>query len=138
MSGPVARKATIESGRGPTISAHFVTFYSPGTFVSEDTTKPVDGWNVDAAVAMARSISERHGATPYGFRFSTRSRGTDDLDSKVTAQSNFYWLGGKVRTAEEVLAGTDPKEETLRANVRINHFKRIMTNDNSWRFTGSM
>ena len=51
---------------------HFVTFYSPGTIVAETTTREIDSWNVDDAVAMSRFIQERYGARPYGFRFSTR------------------------------------------------------------------
>jgi hypothetical protein len=117
---------------------HFVTFYSPGTFVPEERTMPIDSWNEQDAVKMARGIVERHSAKPFGFRFTTRARGDNDLDSKVVDQSGMYYLGGKVRTAEEVLAGTDPKEDTLRFNVRVNGIKRVIVNDNSWRFTGAM
>lgn len=112
---------------------HFVTFFSPGTFVAETTEKPVESWDVDAAVEMAHGITERYNATPYGFQFSTRSRGPDDLDSKVSARSPMYYLGGKVETLEEVEARNDPKEEILRSNMRGNGWHRIITNDNSWR-----
>ena len=47
------------------IEQHFVTFYSPGTFVSETSTEPIDSWDVEKAVAMSRGIVERHGAKPY-------------------------------------------------------------------------
>lgn len=117
---------------------HFVHFLSPGTFVSEETIKPIDSWNVDNAVAMAADVCERYNARPYGFQFSTRARGDDDLDSKVVDRSPTYWLGGTVRTAEEILAGTDPDEATLRLNVRRNGIKRIIVNDNSWRFTSEL
>jgi len=120
------------------MTQHFVEFYSPGTFVSETTKKPIDAWDVDRAVEMSRSVSERYGATPYGFRFTTRSRGPDDLDSKETARGPMYYLGGVVRTAAEVLAGTDPDERILRANVKCNGYKRIIVNDNSWRFTAAL
>ena len=60
---------------------HFVTFYSPGTFVAEQTTKPIDSWDVELAVSMSGEIKERYGALPYGFQFSTRERGENDLDS---------------------------------------------------------
>lgn len=121
---------------GPSLAAqqHYVTFYSPGTIVSEQTAKPVEAWNVDEAVAMARGIKERHGALPYGFAFSTRGRKADELDSREVARSPFYWLGGRIETLEEVEARNDPKESILRGNMRGNGYDRIVINDNSWRF----
>ena len=114
---------------------HFVTFYSPGTMVAEASTKPIDSWDVNAAMEIARSIKERHGATPYSFRFTTRERGDDDLDSKVVETSNLYFLGGRVETREEVDARDDPKEAILRSNMKINGYDRIVVNDNSWHWT---
>lgn len=114
---------------------HFVTFYSPGTLMSEVLVKPIDAWDVEAATEMARSIMERHGATPYGFRFTTRSRGDDDLDSKVSKTSPTYFLGGRIETLEEVEARDDPNEKILRFNMRSNGWSRIVVNDNSWRVT---
>lgn len=116
---------------------HFVTFFSPGTFVPEQTTKPIEKWDSNKAVELARGITERYSAKPYGFQFSTRGRSDKDLDSKVIKQSPIYYLGGKVRTAAEVLAGTDPKEKILRSNVEYNGIKKVITNDNSWRFVGA-
>lgn len=120
------------------VTQHFVTFASPGTFVPEQTTKPVDSWDVEAAKQMALDIRERHGATPYGFYFSTRGRGPDDLDSKEIASSPFYYLGGKIETRAEVEARNDPKEEILRSNMRINDIAKIIVNDNSWRFVSAL
>lgn len=117
------------------IEKHFVTFYSPGTFVAEDTTKPVDSWNVDDAVAMAALITERHNAKPYGFRFITRGRGPDDLDSKVIARSPMHYIGGKVETLAEVQARNDPSERILRANMEGNHWDRIWTATKGWKWT---
>lgn len=117
---------------------HFVSFYSPGTFVSEETTKPIDAWDVEAAVLMASEIKERYGAKPYGFRFSTRSRSDADLDSKVIKSSGIYYLGGKVMTLAEVEARNDPKDRILLSNMRGNHYDRIVVNDNSWRFTAAL
>ena len=114
---------------------HFVTFYSPGTFFSEQTEKPIDSWDVDAAVQMAKGVKERYGATPYGFRFSTRSRGPDDLDSKVTKQSAMYYIGGKVETLEEIAARNDPKESILLSNMRCNKWKRVWTSTTGWKVT---
>lgn len=114
---------------------HFVTFLSPGTFVAEETTKPIDSWDVDTAVEMARSITERHNARPYGFQFSTRERGPDDLDSKVTKRSGTYFLGGKIETQDQIAARKNPKFDTLLANMRSNGWERVVTNTNSWKWT---
>lgn len=121
------------------VKKHFVEFFSPGTFVSEVTARPMDdGWDVDAAVAMADEIFERHGATPYGFRFITKTRGKDDLDSKVTGRSGVYYLGGRIETREEIEDRNDPREVVLRTNMRANDINRVIVNDNSWRFTGPL
>jgi hypothetical protein len=111
---------------------HFVVFYSPGTLVSETTEKPIASWDVEKAKKMARAIKERHGATPYGFRFSTRERKATELDSKETKYSGMYYLGGRILTLEDVKREM-PKEETLIWNMTNNHIKKIIINDNSWR-----
>jgi len=121
-----------------TKQAHFVTFYSPGTFVNEESIKPIESWDVEAAKEMARGIKERYGAVPFGFRFSTRSRGADDLDSKVTATSPMYYLGGKVETLAEVKARATEKDRTLIANMECNKYRRIITNTNSYAWTAPL
>lgn len=121
-----------------TAQKHFVKFFSPGTFMAETSSKEVEDWDVEAAKRLARDIKGRYGATPYGFQFFTRGRAADELDSKVIAKSQFYWLGGKVETAEEVLARNDPKEQILCSDIRINSYKRIITNDNSYRWTAPL
>ena len=117
------------------MEAQFVTFYSPGTFFAETSTKPIDRWDVNKAVEMSKRIKERYNALPYGFRFTTRTRGDEDLDSKVAATSPMYHLGGRIETLEEVEARNDPKENILRSNMRGNGWDRIVVNDNSWRST---
>lgn len=114
---------------------HFVEFYSPGTFVAEVSSRPIRSWSVKEAVEMAESISERYNATPYGFRFTTRSRGPQDLDSKQTAQSCMHYLGGKVETLAEIEARNDPKDEILLSNMRGNGWDRVIVNENSWKVT---
>ena len=118
-----------------TVKKHFVTFYSPGTMVAERDEMPIEKWDIKIAMEMAHNIVQRHSATPYGFRFTTRSRGPDDLDSKETASSGMYYLGGRVETLEEIEARNDPKEDILRSNMRGNGWNRIVVNDNSWRWT---
>lgn len=117
------------------MEAHFVTFYSPGTLVAEQTEKPIQSWDVDLAVAMSSDIKERYGARPYGFRFTTRGRGPDDLDSKVTAKSPMHYIGGKVETREEVEARNDPSETILRSNMRGNGYERIWVSTEGYRWT---
>jgi len=114
------------------MKAHFVTFLSPGTFVYEETTKPIDSWDVSKACEMSHSIKERHGAVPFAFVFSTRERGEADLDSKVTKRSGRYYLGGRVMTLAEVEKEM-PKEQILISNMRNNKIDRVVVNTNSWR-----
>ena len=114
---------------------HFVEFYSPGTFVAEQSTRPIDAWNVDTAIEMARSIKERHGAVPYGFRFITRGREDNELDSRIIDKSGLYYLGGRVETVEDVRQRDDPKEKILLSNMERNGFDRIVINENSGRWT---
>ena len=114
---------------------HFVTFSYAGTFVAETSDKPIGSWDVDKAMEMAHEIVERHGGVPYGFRFTTYSRGPDDFNSKQSAQSPFYHLGGKIETLAEIEARNDPKETILRSNMRHNNIAKIVVNDNSYRST---
>ncbi len=117
------------------LEKHFVTFYSPGTFVAETSEKPIEKWDVDLAKRMAKNIKERYNAAPYGFRFTTRSRGAKDLDSKVTKTSPMYYLGGLVETLAEVKARATEKDHILVSNMECNKYDRIITNNNSWKWT---
>ena len=110
-----------------TVTKHFVTFLSPGSFYPEKTHIEIDSWDVDQAAKMASGIVERHGATPYGFTFSTRSRGPEDLDSHVTLTSGIYYFKGLIETLAEVEARNDPDEEILRLNMRSNDIPKVIT-----------
>ena len=114
---------------------HFVTFYSPGTFVSETTRHEIDSWDVEKAKEMARSIKERHGATPYGFNFITRERKDDDLDSQIVATSNMYYLGGKIRHLDFIILENNPDERILISNMKNNGWDRVVENCNSYKIT---
>ncbi len=119
---------------------HFVTFLSPGTFMSEQTTKPIDAWDSVQAVVMSEKIVERHGAKPYGFYFTTclvtgpvpdGEGGTLNVESKEVERSGMHHLGGKVESYDEV----DPKEEVLRRNMDWNDYAYVCTTTNSYRHT---
>jgi len=114
---------------------HFVEFSSPGTFVAETTTEEIDSWDTDMAIEKARKVKQRHGATPYGFKFLTRTRTESALDSKVTDRSCMYYLGGKTKTLDEVKNENDPKNKILISNMEMNGYDKIIVNDNSWRWT---
>jgi hypothetical protein len=117
------------------MEAHFVTFYSPGMVVAKTTTRPIPSWDVPAAQAMAAEITERHGATPYSFQFTTRSRGDADLDSSVSATSPLYYLGGVVETLAEVKARGDSRDRILISNMESNGWDRVVTTTNGYRWT---
>ena len=115
------------------VTKHFVTFYSPGTFVAEETTSPINGWDTSMALRMAAGIKEIHDAKPYGFRFTTRTRGEHDLDSKITARSSMHYFGVKVETLAEVEARQDPRDAILLSNMRFNGYTRVATTTSGWK-----
>lgn len=114
---------------------HFVTFYSPGTFVAEQDTRAIDSWDIEAAQKMAKSTSARYNAKPFGFRFSTRERGPKDLDSKVSKRSPMYFINCKVETLKEIVARNKPDEKTLRSNMEVNGFDRVVVTIKGWKWT---
>ena len=113
----------------------FVTFYCPGTLVAETIVREVKRWDKDEAVAMSRSVTARYDARPYAFRFHTRERGPEDLDSKITRKSPLYFLGGRIDTLEDIEARGDPRDEVLLSNMRSNGYRRIITTTEGWRWT---
>lgn len=122
--------------RDTEMKRHFVTFLSPGTFVAEDSTKPIEAWNVKAAQAMAEGITERHSAIPYGFYFTTMERAPGEWEPKRTAKSPMYYLPHcKVETLEEIEARNDPKESILRSNMRGNGYSRVIVTTKGWKWT---
>jgi hypothetical protein len=114
---------------------NFVEFYSPGTIVAEITTKEIKEWDIDTALEMAGSITERYGAKPYGFRFITRSRQDDELDSKITNKSFMHYIGCEVLTLEQIKAKNDPKDKILIGNMERNGWGRMVTTKTGWKWT---
>lgn len=114
---------------------HFITFMSPGTFVPEQTRKPIGSWDVEVGIRMSKEITERHNSKPYGFYFTTRERGVDDFDSKQTQISPMYFLGGKIETVDEIEARGLAGEKILLSNMKGNGYDRVIVNTNSWQIT---
>lgn len=129
-----------------TVRKHYVTFYSPGTFFTEQSTKPVEEWDTKLAIEIAKSVLERYNAKPYAFRFKTMLEAEPVPDGEggmlkvepkeVEATPGLFFLGGSLFTYDEVVKRDDPKEKILRSNMEGNGMWVIIQNDNSWRFTG--
>jgi hypothetical protein len=114
------------------VSQNFVMFLSPGTFMAEQTEEEVEAWDVEAACRRANEIVERHRARPYGFLFITRGRSAKELNSREITRSPFYFINCRVETREEIEARNDPRESTVRANMRINDIKAIARPKSGW------
>ena len=123
---------------------HQVTFYSPGTLFSESSTYDIDGWDPAKAVELSEKVTERYGAKPYGFAFSTLIVAQDvpdgegwtlKVESKRVESSGIHFLGGRLETYDDLVDRNDPKESILRDNVRCNEYWIVCINDNSWRST---
>lgn len=112
----------------------FVTFYSPGTFVAEQTVKCVPNWDVKKAVEMMAGIEERYGAKPYGFQFHTMKRGLGDFEPKEIDRSPFYYVNCKVQTLAEVEA-EGSASATLAQNMRSNKWECVVTTNEGWKWT---
>lgn len=121
---------------------HFVTFVSPGTFIAETSTKPIEAWDTAMAVSMAKAVTERHGAKPYIFVFSTSivadpvddgRGGTLKVEPREIARSCNYFIGGNVLTLDDIKARNDPKENILVENMECNDFPIVVENCNSYK-----
>lgn len=122
---------------------HYVTFMSPGTLVAETSTVAVDSWDVAVAAKLAADIVERHGARPFGFRFTTRVErdpvedgegGRLRVEPRTVGQSGLYYLGGEVRRYDD-LVGRPDSSRTLEANMRGNGWPLCIVVVNGYRST---
>ena len=104
-------------------------------FRSEESTLEIDSWDIEKAVQMSKTITERHGAKPYGFRFVTRERKKNELDSREVRVSGIYYLGGKILTLEDVINRNDPNDKILISNMKRNEYYKVIENTNSYKIT---
>lgn len=122
---------------------HYVTFHSPGTFFNESSTKEIDSWNIKKAVEMSKDVTERYGAKPFAFSFSTYledDKGVSDgrggsmkIEPKRIAKSANHFLGGHCMTYELAVLKNDPDEEILRSNMKNNRMWTVCVNTNSYK-----
>ena len=120
---------------------HFVVFQSPGSLFSEETSRRMESWDIPEAVKLSKTISERYGAKPYGFRFETRvvadpipdgEGGTLTVNSKTLETSGIYYLGGELYTYDQVWAKEKDKKSILLSNMLCNRWGVIVENRNSY------
>ena len=123
---------------------HFVNFLSPGTFFNEETNEPIGEWDTKLATQMASKIKERHGATPYGFKFETRithppipdgEGGKLEVVPKTIKTSGTYFLGGELETLDEIKKRKDPRDSILISNMEGNGWYIVCVNTNSYKST---
>lgn len=120
---------------------HFVTFYSPGTFVAEDSTREIDAWDWQKAIQMSGDIQERYGATPYGFRFRTMlcaepvpdgEGGVLTVQPKEVESSGVYFIEAEIRYYDDVIGERD---RICKSNMLCNNWPFIATTTNGWGWT---
>jgi hypothetical protein len=94
------------------MTRHYVTYYMPGTLMPETTSREVDSWDS----SMAREKALRTGwRRPFCFEFTTRERQDDEFDSRETARSKRFYLGGEVIALADIPA--TPEYSILRLNI---------------------
>lgn len=114
---------------------HYVSFYSPGTFISEVDTKEIESWNVDLAKSMMKEIVQRHNATPYGFKFFTKTLKDNDFEPKITERSKLYLVGGKILSYKDIEERNDPKDNILLSNMKSNNWDFVWQTTKGWLYT---
>ncbi len=127
------------------VRKHYVTFYSPGTFYPEQSTKPIGEYDTKEAVRMSKEVLERYNAKPHSFRFTTYIEvedvpdgegGFSKVEPKKVGESCTYYLGGRVRTIDEVKIKACKEERILLSNMECNKEYVLIENTNSYRHTG--
>jgi len=116
------------------IKQHYVTFFSPGTFMAETTTKRISRWNIKEAVEMSHHITERYNSHPYCFKFSTRGRTEDEIDSRELKTSKRFYLGGTVLSLKEIKNRGLEKDRILMSNMEDNGWDKIVESCTPWKW----
>lgn len=121
----------------------FVTFLSPGTLFSEQTTKAIDGWSTYQAMLMSASVVERYGARPYAFYFTTcvvaepiedGEGGHLTVRPREVGRSGIFHINGRVLTFDELTARADPSDANLILNMACS-IPIVVQTFNSFRHT---
>lgn len=111
-----------------------VIFLSPGTFISETSTKEIESIDLKLAMQMSKSIVKRYKATPYGFYFE-EVIASDPIEvdghklkvvSEVVNRTGTYFISGKLKTIEDIESESDPKDHILLSNMRCNDWPIVV------------
>lgn len=101
-----------------------VTFYSPGTFVSEEDQIMMEGKSlndiIEASKERAKRIKQRHGAIPYGF--------------KIKGCKTLYFLPHCKVVAFKDIPKTD-ENSILISNCEMNKWGHIVETTKGWKMT---
>ena len=91
----------------------FAHFFSPGTLFAETTLRPLETGTLEEAVTVAKSITERYNARPYGFDLVTMlvaepvddgEGGKMEVPPKEVERTGRHFLGGDIVLYEEAVS----------------------------------
>lgn len=99
------------------LTKNFVQFFWPGFIFSEEETVPIKSWYINEALKI---IKNKNMKSIYGFRFLTRGREDDELDSRIIKQSGMYFLKGHVKSLKDIEDERNLKNRTLIGNMKCN------------------
>lgn len=122
---------------------YLVTYYSPGSFVSETSSARFKNFNLASFVKRAKSISERHGSKPYGFTVEEKEEPVSmpvvegfkvEVEPNTLSSSGTYYITGNLIFYDDI---KNNKEKAILASNLYNNSLGIgIENCNSWKFTG--
>ena len=123
---------------------NYVTFISPGSLYVEESRKPIERWDPALAVKLSEGIVERHGAVPFGFYFTLDVEhapiedgegGELAVQPREIKRSGLYFLGGELKTYDEIKAARKKDTRILLSNMESNGWPIIVTVTNRYRTT---
>lgn len=119
----------------------YAEFHSPGSFVDEVSSREIETMDPAAACEIVKEIKERHGATPYGFRFVSMlthepipdgKGGEMRVEPKPLMKTGFFYLNATPMTFDDVEAhGGDVS--ILLSNMRSNGWWVVVECINAYR-----
>ena len=99
------------------LTKNFVQFFRPGFMFSEEETVPIKSWDVNEALKI---IKDKNMKNIYGFRFLTRGREDDELDSQIIKQSGMYFFFFLVQSLKDIEDERNLENRTLIGNMKCN------------------